>query len=82
MSGRVTLSELRHEMARLAGVLLSVNRKYIDREAEVTRLHAKGANGYTGNLITVLNNDMLLTGYSGTAKTVATLAAGMAAASG
>jgi hypothetical protein len=75
--GQVTLAEMRAEMARLAGILVETNQKYLDREQEVIQLHAKGANGYTGQLITVMNNDLLLNGYSSVAKTVAVLATAM-----
>jgi hypothetical protein len=66
-------------MARLTGVLMDANRKYLEREQEVIELHRMQANGYTGNLVTVLNNDLLLNGYSGLSKTAATLVTGMAA---
>jgi len=79
MSGRVTLSELRHEMARLTTVLMDANRGYLEREQEIKQLHAQKANGYTGDIITVMSNDLLLGGYSAVSRTAATLVTGMAA---
>lgn len=75
----VTLAEVRNEMARLTRLLMKANDRYLEREAEVTRLHESGAQNYSGNLMTVLDNDVLLTAYSGASKTLATLATACAA---
>lgn len=79
MSRAPTLAEIRAEMARLTGLLMQSNDRYLEREAEVERRHAEGATNYSGDLITVMNNDVLLNMHAGASKTLAVLVTGMAA---
>lgn len=74
----LTLAELRAEMARLTRIMMRSNLKYLEREEEVKLLHQQEANGYTGNLRTVMANDVLLNEHSSVAKTCGLLAGAMA----
>lgn len=67
-------------MARLTRQLMRSNARYLAREAKVAQLHAEGAPNFTGDLISVMEQDVLLRMYAGASKTLATLVAGFAAA--
>lgn len=72
-----SLAEARNEMRRLMGIQMALNKKYLERERYVTFQHGKGHPNFTGDLMTVLNNDLLLSNISGGAKTVSTLIQGI-----
>lgn len=78
MGREVTLVELRAEMARLTGLLMDSNDKYLARERYVREMHAQGKQNFTGDLGTVLDNDVLLNNAAGAGKTIATLVTAMA----
>lgn len=75
----VTLAEVRAEMARLTRALMRSNARYLEREQQIIELHAQEAPNFSGDLITVMDNDVLLTMYSGASKTLAVLVTGFAA---
>ena len=67
------LNEVRNEMRRLMGILLDLNKSYLEREKYVRGMHARGKQNFSGELVTVLNNDLILGSLSGGAKTVGAL---------
>jgi hypothetical protein len=68
-----SLNEARNEMRRLTAMLLKANKAYLLREATVTRLHAEGRQNFSGDLVTVLGNDLALASLSGTSQVLSTL---------
>ena len=67
------------EMRRMADVMLISNKKYLSRERQVRDKHAEGSQNYSGDIGTVLNNDILLKQYSGTTRAAAELVSGLSA---
>lgn len=76
---RTELTEIMVELRRLGTQLVRLNRKYLDREALVTQWNKENVQNFTGNLATVLDNDIILNNASGAAKTVATIISGFSA---
>jgi hypothetical protein len=74
-----SLNEARNEMRRLMAILMKANKAYLLREQTVMELHRLGKQNFSGELVTVLNNDLLLTNLSGMSKTVSTLITGVSA---
>ena len=75
MSGKVTLAELRAEMARLTMVMMDRNVKFLEREKELVKEY-----GHDPLILAArLDDDIWLRNYSAVAKTCATLAGAMAA---
>lgn len=72
---KVTLQELRAEMARLTEVMMARNALYLKREAEIVEEFGKDPLKLSARL----NDDITLLNASAVAKTCATLAGGMAA---
>lgn len=67
------LREVRNEMRRLMGIMIQLNKRYLLREEYVRAQHAKGSHNFSGDVNTVLKNDLALGDISGGSKTVATL---------
>lgn len=67
------------EIRRLTKQLLELNEKYDARTAEITRFHEMGKQNYSGNLSTVLNNDLLLKQIGSTVVAVSQIIQGYSA---
>jgi hypothetical protein len=79
MSGPTSLAEAREEMRRLMKMMMSANNKFLVREKQVMEFHRQGRQNYSGDLITVMNNDLMLASYSSMSKTMSVLIQGLAA---
>jgi len=75
----VTMYEAQAEMRRLMQILMKSNRDYLARERQLEQLHASGRQNYSGDLTTVMMNDLPLKMHSGTTKAMATIIAGLGA---
>lgn len=69
-----TLGQLRAEMARLTTILMRKNAQYVAREEQLIHLHGDD----NRNLMSIMNEDLLLRNYSGAAQTCARLAGALA----
>lgn len=78
-TGPTSLNEARNELRRLMGILMKANKAYLLREETVIEMHRQGRQNYSGDLVTVMNNDLLLNNISGMSKTVSTLISGVSA---
>ena len=66
-------------MRRLMAILMKANKAYLLREQTVMELHRLGKQNFSGELVTVMNNDLLLANLLGMSKTVSTLITGVSA---
>ncbi len=78
-NNQTSLNEVRNEMRRLMGIYMKTTASYRARERTIVEYHQKGHHQFTGQLSTVMNNDLLLSQLGGTSKTLATLIQGCSA---
>lgn len=74
---RQTGDEMIARIREWTGSLLQLQRDYETRDRIVRKLHAMGKQNYTGNLDTVINNDLLLGQLAGTSIALAHLIVGL-----
>lgn len=73
-----SIAEIRAEYLRLTRQLIKGGLAYEAWEAEVRKRHDAGAQNYSGDIRTVLGNDVILNSIASTSRTVATIATALA----